>query len=77
MCITTEDRFWHLFCISETLREEKITYDLSIEAIYNQIPYGIAAHAALIGNASPVCYWVMENILGYELDHEQEKWVKK
>jgi hypothetical protein len=67
---------WNLFCISEALREYKIDYQGSVSELYELIPFGYVRKSIELGNATPVCDWVITH-LGFYFDNDLDKWVSR
>ena len=64
---------WHLYCLSETLREHQIDYSQRCEELLDMIPFKFIRQAVKLGNAAPICDWAME-YFGYKYDDEKDGW---
>lgn len=66
---------WHLYCLSETLREHQINYSEKAEDLMDMIPFKYIRQAVRLGNSSPICDWALEHF-GFEFDEGRDDWVK-
>lgn len=66
---------WHLYCLSETLREHQINYSGKSEDLMDMIPFKIIRQAVELGNSTPICDWALQHF-GFEFDQGRDNWVR-